>query len=466
MNWAFLQGLLSGVNKYSTAFGRIWLSVVFIFRLMVFVVAAEKVWGDDQKDFDCNTRQPGCHNVCYDHFFPVSHVRLWALQLIFVTCPSFLVVLHRERKHRLKHGEDCQPLYGNTGKKRGGLWWTYFLSLLFKMVVEAVFVFLLFYIYEATFFPPLVKCREEPCPNVVDCYIARPTEKKIFTVFMVVTSFVCIVLTIFEVVYLCGKRFWECCGVQRTSRHNNTNSFVMAKIPHMDWKSLQDLLSGVNKYSTAFSRIWLSLFFVFRVMVFVVAAERVWSEDQGHFDCDTRQPGCANVCYNHFFPVSHVRLWALQLIFVTCPSFLVVLHVAYREERERKYRAKHGEHARLYDNTGQKHGGLWWTYLLSLFFKTVIEVVFLYILRYIYDSFSLPRRVKCDVSPCPNVVDCFVARPTEKTVFTYFMVGASVACIILNLCEIMYLIAMRVVMLKHHGAVRASLKRTHSEKST
>ena len=177
MNWAFLQGLLNGVNKYSTVFGRIWLSVVFIFRLMV--VAAEKVWGDDQKDFDCNTRQPGCHNVCYDNFFPISHTRLWALQLIFVTCPSLLVVLHvayreeRERKHRLKYGEDCKPLYDNTGKKRGGLWWTYFLSLLFKMLVEAVFVFLLFYIYEAPFFPPLVKCDESPCPNVVDCYIAR-----------------------------------------------------------------------------------------------------------------------------------------------------------------------------------------------------------------------------------------------------------------------------------------------------
>ncbi|CAL8295467.1 unnamed protein product [Merluccius merluccius] len=237
MNWAFLQGLLSGVNKYSTAFGRIWLSVVFIFRLMVFVVAAEKVWGDEQKDFDCNTRQPGCHNVCYDHFFPISHTRLWALQLIFVTCPSLLVVLHvayreeRERKHRLKYGEGCQPLYDNTGKKRGGLWWTYFLSLLFKMVVEAVFIFLLFYIYEATFFPPLVKCREDPCPNVVDCYIARPTEKKIFTVFMVVTSFVCILLSICEVLYLCGKRFWECCSEQQRPSRQNTNSFVMAKIP-------------------------------------------------------------------------------------------------------------------------------------------------------------------------------------------------------------------------------------------
>ncbi|KAM4624818.1 gap junction beta-4 protein-like [Polymixia lowei] len=234
MNWAFLQGLLSGVNKYSTAFGRIWLSVVFIFRLMVFVVAAEKVWGDEQKDFSCNTAQPGCKNVCYDHFFPISHTRLWALQLIFVTCLSLLVVLHvsyreeRERKHKLKHGENCTPLYSNTGKKRGGLWWTYFLSLLFKIVVESVFIFLLFYIYEYTFFPPLVRCTADSCYHtVVDCYIARPTEKKIFTVFMVVTSFVCILLTLCEVFYLCGKRFWECFG--RGQGSVRENSVVMAK---------------------------------------------------------------------------------------------------------------------------------------------------------------------------------------------------------------------------------------------
>lgn len=235
MNWGFLEGLLSGVNKYSTAFGRIWLAIVFIFRLLVFLVACEKVWGDEQKDFDCNTRQPGCHNVCYDHYYPISYTRLWALQLIFVTCPSLLVTLHvsyreeRERKHKLKHGEDCPPLYDNTGKKRGGLWWTYFLSLLFKIMVDSVFVFLLFYIYRATFFPPLVKCSEDPCPNVVDCYIARPTEKKIFTIFMVVTSFVCILLTFLEVLYLCGKRFRECCG----GRHHNVrdNSFRMPRIP-------------------------------------------------------------------------------------------------------------------------------------------------------------------------------------------------------------------------------------------
>ncbi|KAJ3608978.1 hypothetical protein NHX12_023506 [Muraenolepis orangiensis] len=229
----------------------------------------------------------------------------------------------------------------------------------------------------------------------------------------------------------------------------------------MDWNSLQGLLSGVNKYSTVFGRIWLSVVFVFRVMVFVVAAEPVWGDDQSHFDCDTRQPGCTNVCYDHFFPVSHVRLWALQLIFVTCPSFLVVLHVAYREERERRHRAAHGEHAPpLYDDTGRKHGGLWWTYLLSLFFKTAIEAGFLYLLHLIYHSFRLPWRVKCGVSPCPDVVDCYVARPTEKTVFSYFMVGASVVCLVLNLCEVFYLIAARAVTLKHHqGAIRMSQKK-------
>lgn len=235
MNWAFLEGLLSGVNRYSTAFGRIWLAIVFIFRLLVFLVACEKVWGDEQKDFDCNTRQPGCHNVCYDHYYPISYTRLWALQLIFVTCPSLLVTLHvsyrkdRERKHQLKHGEDCAPLYDDTGKKRGGLWWTYFFSLLFKIAVDGVFVFLLYYIYEAAFFPPVVKCSQDPCPNLVDCYIARPTEKKIFTVFMVVTSFVCIFLSLCEVLYLCGKRFTECC--RGGSLPMRENSFMMTRTP-------------------------------------------------------------------------------------------------------------------------------------------------------------------------------------------------------------------------------------------
>uniref|UniRef100_A0A8C9VB95 Gap junction protein n=1 Tax=Scleropages formosus TaxID=113540 RepID=A0A8C9VB95_SCLFO len=220
----------------------------------------------------------------------------------------------------------------------------------------------------------------------------------------------------------------------------------------MNWAFLQGLLSGVNKYSTAFGRVWLSVVFLFRLMVFVVAAEKVWGDEQKDFHCNTAQPGCHNVCYDHFFPISHVRLWALQLIFlifVTCPSLMVVMHVAYRKDRERKYQSKHGNGVKLYDNTGKKHGGLWWTYLLSLFFKTGIEIGFLYLLHLIYDSFYLPRLVKCDIKPCPNQVDCYIARPTEKKIFTYFMVGASAFCIVLNVCEIIYLVFKRIARCAH-----------------
>lgn len=229
MNWASLQGLLSGVNKYSTALGRIWLSVVFIFRVLVYVVAAEEVWDDEQKDFDCNTRQPGCSNVCYDEFFPVSHVRLWALQLILVTCPSLLVVMHvayreeRERKHRLKHGPNAPSLYDNPSKKRGGLWWTYLLSLIFKAAVDSGFLYVFHRLYQGHYdMPRVVACSELPCPNTVDCYISRPTEKKVFTYFMVITAVICILLNLCEVVYLVSKRCLEILSPKRQrSRHRS-----------------------------------------------------------------------------------------------------------------------------------------------------------------------------------------------------------------------------------------------------
>lgn len=212
----------------------------------------------------------------------------------------------------------------------------------------------------------------------------------------------------------------------------------------MNWSGLEALLSGVNKYSTVFGRVWLSIVFVFRVLVFVVAAQRVWGDESSGFVCNTRQPGCSNVCYDATFPVSHIRLWALQLIFVTCPSLLVVAHVKYREERDKKYVAVH-EGSHLYANPGKKRGGLWWTYLLSLIVKITVDAAFLYILHHMYNGFDLPRMVKCSLDPCPNTVDCFISRPTEKKIFTLFMVVSSVLCIFMCICEMVYLIGKRIV---------------------
>ncbi|XP_038142763.1 gap junction beta-3 protein-like [Cyprinodon tularosa] len=233
----------------------------------------------------------------------------------------------------------------------------------------------------------------------------------------------------------------------------------------MNWGALQLLLGGVSKYSTAFGRVWLSMVFIFRVMVFVVAAQRVWGDESKDFVCNTNQPGCTNVCYDHFFPISQIRLWALQLIFVTCPSFMVKGHIRYREMKDLKYSIQHkGEH--MYAHPGKKRGGLWWTYLLSLIFKAGFDAGFLYVLYYIYEGYDMPRLSKCSLLPCPNTVDCYISRPTEKKIFTLFMVVSSAVCIFMCICEMIYLIFKRIkkLMEKRKEAKRKLFAESHEKK--
>lgn len=69
----------------------------------------------------------------------------------------------------------------------------------------------------------------------------------------------------------------------------------------------------------------------------------------------------------------------------------------------------------------------------------------MYALYFVYDGFQMPRLVKCEQWPCPNKVDCFISRPTEKTVFTIFMVASSAICMVLNVAELFYLIVKAVM---------------------
>ncbi|XP_005421239.1 gap junction beta-7 protein isoform X2 [Geospiza fortis] len=201
----------------------------------------------------------------------------------------------------------------------------------------------------------------------------------------------------------------------------------------MSWVFLRDLLSGVNKYSTGIGRIWVAVVFLFRLLLYVAAAENIWKHEHDEFECNIKQPGCENVCFDHFFPVSHIRFWALQLIMVSTPSLLVVFHVAYRENREKHHNQK------LYKNPGKTDGGLLCTYLISLILKTGLEIFFLVLFYKLYNGFKIPHLVKCDIKPCPNIVDCYISKPTEKMIFLYFLVATSCLCIVLNLSELSYL---------------------------
>ena len=85
-------------------------------------------------------------------------------------------------------------------------------------------------------------------------------------------------------------------------------------------------------------------------------------------------------------------------------------------------------------------------YVANVFARLCSEAGFTF-LQILLFGWSVPKLYKCRRWPCPNVVDCFVSRPTEKTIFLWFMFIYSCICVLLNVIEIFYLCC-------KHGAKR------------
>ncbi|KAJ8276498.1 hypothetical protein COCON_G00082500 [Conger conger] len=226
-DWSLLGKLLESAQEHSTVVGKVWLTVLFIFRILVLGAAAEKVWGDEQSGFTCDTKQPGCQNVCYDKTFPISHIRFWVLQIIFVSTPTLIYLGHilhlvrMEEKHKQQEKElaqlalqnDKQPLLGGKVKKapvrdeqgrirlHGVLLRTYVFNIIFKTLFEVGFILAQYFLYGFEL-KPLYTCNRPPCPNVVNCYISRPTEKTIFILFMLVVACISLLLNLVEMYHL------------------------------------------------------------------------------------------------------------------------------------------------------------------------------------------------------------------------------------------------------------------------
>lgn len=100
---------------------------------------------------------------------------------------------------------------------------------------------------------------------------------------------------------------------------------------------------------------------------------------------------------------------------------------------------------------------------MSLIFKAGFDAGFLYILYHVYDGYDMPRLSKCSLEPCPNTVDCFISRPTEKKIFTLFMVISSAVCILMCICEMVYLICKRIrkLIMRKNEAERKLFAENH-----
>ncbi|XP_056593547.1 gap junction protein, alpha 5b [Triplophysa dalaica] len=254
-DWSLLGNFLEEVQEHSTSVGKVWLTILFIFRILVLGTAAESSWGDEQEDFTCDTEQPGCENVCYDQAFPIAHIRYWVLQIVFVSTPSLIYVGHAmhsvriEEKRRKEQEEDgaqrdrgkypeeekhCEEDEGGGGKVRlkGALLQTYVLSILLRSVMEVIFIVAQYMIY-GVFLNTLYVCRASPCPHPVNCYISRPTEKNVFIVFMLSVAGVSLFLSIVELYHLAWKHCKKCVDRYKASKQRpNTPSTVAAASPN------------------------------------------------------------------------------------------------------------------------------------------------------------------------------------------------------------------------------------------
>ncbi|TKS76184.1 Gap junction [Collichthys lucidus] len=249
----FLSKLLDQVQSHSTVIGKIWMTVLFLFRIMVLGAGAESVWGDEQSDFTCNTQQPGCENVCYDRTFPISHIRFWVLQIIFVSTPTLLYlghamhIIHKETKLRERLASPggnrvCkQPKYTDEKGKvkiKGNLLGSYLTQLIFKIIIESAFIVGQYYLYGFVMVP-MFPCSKTPCPFTVECYMSRPTEKTIFIIFMLVVACVSLVLNVIEVFYLICTRV-RCGSKPRT--HKMTSAENPASLSSHRWPTEEEAL--------------------------------------------------------------------------------------------------------------------------------------------------------------------------------------------------------------------------------
>lgn len=246
-----------------------------------------------------------------------------------------------------------------------------------------------------------------------------------------------------------------------------------------DWSILGRFLTEVQNHSTVIGKIWLTVLLIFRILLVTLVGDAVYSDEQSKFTCNTLQPGCNNVCYDTFAPVSHLRFWVFQIVLVSTPSIFYIIYVLHKITKDEKMEterihaeANHpsrleGDAAKLaYGAQGEEWGGqdegsveqsllqedfgevgkdpttlssqVLLIYIVHVLIRSVLEITFLVGQYYLF-GFEVPHLFRCQTYPCPTRTDCFVSRATEKTIFLNFMFSISLGCFLLNIVELHYL---------------------------
>ncbi|XP_014864207.1 PREDICTED: gap junction delta-4 protein, partial [Poecilia mexicana] len=205
-------------------------------------------------------------------------------------------------------------------------------------------------------------------------------------------------------------------------------------------------------------KLWLIVMIFLRVLILLFAGYPLYQDEQERFVCNTIQPGCANVCYDLFSPVSLFRFWLVQLVTLCLPHVIFIIYVIHKVSNALSLALNSTGHAKAFqlfkDHKEQfnkmcvnkvpvvveQRGGLWCftgAYILHLLFRTLLEAGFGAAHYYMF-GFYIPRRFLCQHTPCTTQVDCYISRPTEKTVMLNLMLAVAALSLFLNFLDFIW----------------------------
>ncbi|RXM32023.1 Gap junction delta-2 protein [Acipenser ruthenus] len=319
--WTILERLLeAAVQQHSTMIGRILLTVVVIFRILIVAIVGETVYEDEQAMFSCNTLQPGCNQACYDKAFPISHIRYWVFQIILVCTPSLCFITYSVHQAAKQRERRCSFLYPLLERDYGG------------------------------------GAGERTLRKVINGILVQNPDG-------------------------CGKEELDCLERERRC------SFLYPLLE-------RDYGGGAGE----------------RTLRKVINGILVQNPD----GCGKEELDCLEV-----------------------------------KEIPNSPTLGANNSSKSSQSKSRRQEGISRFYVIQVVFRNALEIGFLAGQYFLY-GFSVPGRVACDRYPCVKEVECYVSRPTEKTVFLVFMFAVSGVCVLLNLAELNHL-GWRKVRTAIHG---------------
>ncbi|XP_061776758.1 gap junction gamma-1 protein-like [Nerophis ophidion] len=184
---------------------------------------------------------------------------------------------------------------------------------------------------------------------------------------------------------------------------------------------LYDLVFITISHNVSFiGKVWWVLMVLGRVLVLCLGASSLFQDDQERFVCNSLQPGCSVVCFDVLSPVCLLRLWLFQLILLCLPHILFATYVTHRT------------------TAGYPGGGVprfSCAYVVAVILRILLEVSFGAGQFFLF-GLSVPKSMLCYEPPCSSGVECFVSRPTEKTLMLHLMLALASLSAMLSLLDL------------------------------